>query len=152
MSAHRAANKLLDKVLLGGEGNEPIAWLRDLDGTGSLHPCVFDDPGAFPVYARSNDAQLIEALEKAYGILWRDTGQRSAEMSIAARKELFAVITKDGQKRGIEHALAVYGPVTEEEATLTSEQEEAPLTDIQRSIRDGTFGVRDATDEERRKP
>lgn len=29
---------------------KPIAWLRDLDGTGSLHPASKGDPGAFPVY------------------------------------------------------------------------------------------------------
>lgn len=28
---------------------EPIAWLRDLDGTGSLHTAAKGDPGAFPV-------------------------------------------------------------------------------------------------------
>lgn len=30
---------------------EPIAWLRDVDGTGSLHPCSEGDPGAIAVYA-----------------------------------------------------------------------------------------------------
>lgn len=30
--------------------HEPIAWLRDLDGTGSLHPCAEGDPGAIPVF------------------------------------------------------------------------------------------------------
>lgn len=29
---------------------EPIAYLRDIDGTGSLHPCAADDRGAIPVY------------------------------------------------------------------------------------------------------
>jgi hypothetical protein len=36
----------------------PIAWLRDLDGTGSLHTCANGDPGAIPVYA----AREIERL------------------------------------------------------------------------------------------
>jgi len=31
------------------EKAEPVAWLRDVDGTGSLHPAAKDDPGAFPV-------------------------------------------------------------------------------------------------------
>lgn len=56
-----------------------------------------------------------EALEKAYGILWRDVTGLSAEKCRAARKELLAVLTKEGQKRGIEHALSVYGPTTESE-------------------------------------
>lgn len=30
---------------------EPVAWLRDIDGTGSLHPASKGDPHAFPVYA-----------------------------------------------------------------------------------------------------
>jgi hypothetical protein len=29
---------------------EPVAYLRDLDGTGSLHVCAKGDPGAIPVY------------------------------------------------------------------------------------------------------
>lgn len=29
---------------------EPVAWMRDLDGTGSLHPASQGDPGSFPVY------------------------------------------------------------------------------------------------------
>lgn len=28
----------------------PIAWLRDIDGTGSLHTCAEGDLGAIPVY------------------------------------------------------------------------------------------------------
>lgn len=32
-------------------GGEEVAWLRDLDGTGSLHPAAKGDPGAFPVYS-----------------------------------------------------------------------------------------------------
>jgi hypothetical protein len=37
---------------LPGEGGvlEPVAYLRDLDGSGSFHPCAKDDPGAFPVF------------------------------------------------------------------------------------------------------
>ena len=29
-----------------------VAYLLDVDGTGSLHACASGDPGAFPVYAR----------------------------------------------------------------------------------------------------
>lgn len=31
-------------------GGEPIAFLRDVDGAGSLCVCDGSDPGAFPVY------------------------------------------------------------------------------------------------------
>jgi hypothetical protein len=31
--------------------NEPVAYLRDLDGTGSFHVCAKGDPGCFPVFA-----------------------------------------------------------------------------------------------------
>jgi transcriptional regulator with XRE-family HTH domain len=33
---------------------EPVAYLRDLDGTGSLHVCAKGDPGARPVFASAN--------------------------------------------------------------------------------------------------
>lgn len=55
------------------------------------------------------------AVERAYGILWRDHSRQSPEKSVAARKELLTVLTKDGQKRGIEYALSVYGPTTASE-------------------------------------
>jgi hypothetical protein len=29
----------------------PVAFMRDVDGTGSLHACAEGDPGAFPVFA-----------------------------------------------------------------------------------------------------
>jgi hypothetical protein len=29
----------------------PVAFMRDVDGTGSLHPCAQGDAGAFPVFA-----------------------------------------------------------------------------------------------------
>lgn len=37
---------------LNAVADDPVAYLRDLDGTGSLHPCGKNDPGAFPVYFR----------------------------------------------------------------------------------------------------
>lgn len=65
--------------------------------------------------------RLKGAMERAYGILWRDTGLRSVEMSIAARKELLVVITKDGQKRGIEHAASTYGHVSDSEMLASAQ-------------------------------
>lgn len=55
---------------------------------------------------------LKATVERAYGILWRDRGGMLAP---AARKELLTVLTKDGQKRGIEQAIQRYGPTTEAE-------------------------------------
>jgi len=56
---------------------------------------------------------MRDAAEKAYGILWRDCD--SSEKGCAARKLLLDVIGKDGQHRGIDYALTVYGPATDEE-------------------------------------
>jgi len=43
-----------------------IAWLRDLDGTGSLHVCAKDDPGAFPIYgAEDTKADLVKRLRNS---------------------------------------------------------------------------------------
>lgn len=67
---------------------------------------------------------LREAAERAYGILWRDIDRSSPEKSVAARKELFAVLTKDGQKRGIEYAIGLYGPTTEQEVLNITERPE----------------------------
>jgi hypothetical protein len=38
------------RLILGRE-EEPVAWLRDLDGTGSMHVCAKGDPGAIPVFS-----------------------------------------------------------------------------------------------------
>lgn len=54
------ANDQLRRAALEAEMKEPtlpkafkpVAYLRDLDGTGSLHVCAKSDPGAIPVYAR----------------------------------------------------------------------------------------------------
>jgi hypothetical protein len=32
------------------KAHKPVAYLRDLDGTGSLHVCAKGDPDAIPVY------------------------------------------------------------------------------------------------------
>lgn len=62
------------------------------------------------------DGTAADAVERAYGILWRNTGRDSPAMVIAARKELLTAIPKDGQKRGIEYAISIYGPSTEADA------------------------------------
>lgn len=43
----------------------PIAWLRDLDGTGSLHVCAKGDPDAIAVYTSPVPALTDEAVEQA---------------------------------------------------------------------------------------
>lgn len=40
---------------------EPIAWLRDLDGTGSLHACAKGGPGAIPVYRKPRSTRISAA-------------------------------------------------------------------------------------------
>lgn len=45
--------------------SEPIAWLRDLDGTGSLHVCSEGDPGAIAVYDDSPSPISADAVVEA---------------------------------------------------------------------------------------
>ena len=50
---------------------EPIAYLRDLDGTGSLHPCAPGDPGAIAVYDHPKPEQavgdgVVELLQRGF--------------------------------------------------------------------------------------
>lgn len=33
------------------KAQRPVAYLRDLDGSGSMHVCAKGDPGAIPVYS-----------------------------------------------------------------------------------------------------
>ena len=47
---------------------EAVAWLRDIDGTGSLHPCAKSDPGAIEF----RPASAITALEGEVERLSRD--------------------------------------------------------------------------------
>lgn len=54
-------------------------------------------------------------IEKAYGLLWRDTA--SSLLSRDARLILLGLIDKEGQKRGIDHALKMHGPVTRQVTT-----------------------------------
>lgn len=143
------------------QGTEFIAWIGSMDRhwcfQRAVNACVEDIRYHRFLAAeaiRAQDEALASLMmmtpaqrERAYGILWRDNSRQSPEKSIAARKELFSILSKDQQKRGIEYALALYGPTTE--AEILSIDFEPPLTDVQRSVRDGTFNVRSATDEER---
>lgn len=45
----RAAQWAAILTELRAQQQEPIAYLRDVDGTGSLHPCAKGDAGAFGV-------------------------------------------------------------------------------------------------------
>jgi hypothetical protein len=40
----------------------PVVWLRDKDGTGRLHPCDRDDPGAL-AYIPAERAEDVAGLE-----------------------------------------------------------------------------------------
>jgi hypothetical protein len=42
--------------------DEPIAYLRDIDGTGSLHACGKEDPGAMPVYGTPRTTSYFDRL------------------------------------------------------------------------------------------
>lgn len=47
------AEKCGQRGLIGnapGRTETPALWVRDVDGTGSLHPCLKGDPGAIPLY------------------------------------------------------------------------------------------------------
>jgi len=58
------ANRRIEKLEARPDYSEPIAYMRDIDGTGSLHACAIDDPGAIPVFGAlevkelSNEAVL----------------------------------------------------------------------------------------------
>ena len=60
-------------------------------------------------------AEAAEVIEQAYGILWRDTASKSPQVR-KARQVLLSAIDKDGQSRGISHAKALFGPVSDAEA------------------------------------
>lgn len=48
---------------------EPCAWMRDLDGSGSLHVCAEGDPGSFPVYARPSPVEVEGLVEKVAALI-----------------------------------------------------------------------------------
>jgi hypothetical protein len=51
-----------------------------------------------------------EALERAYGILWREP--MPSQFAADARAMLLSVMSKEAQKRGIAYALQRYGEMT----------------------------------------
>lgn len=50
-----------------------LVYLRDLDGTGSMHVCAKNDPGAI-AYMLSNCPEVIKPREKFLDILGRENG------------------------------------------------------------------------------
>lgn len=55
---------------------EPIAYLRDLDGTGSLHPCSKEDPGAIPVFDDEHERNAsFELVSRAKQTIQRASGE-----------------------------------------------------------------------------
>lgn len=70
-----------------------------------------DDSDRYPAHVKKlaeaaarHIAGLEDAIETAYGILWRDAGGYSSTAAFDARKVLLKVLDKDGQKRGIDAA------------------------------------------------
>lgn len=92
------------------------------DLNGIKHAVSGRDPVLEP--AADELERVRSAIEQAYGILWRDTHRGSAEKSIAARKALFSVLDKEGQRRGIAHAIAIYGETTEAESIAGAEHQD----------------------------
>lgn len=84
------SQELTDEVLAlekCSNAEEPVAWLRDLDGTGSLHPASEGDPGAFAVYrvAPSAPAGEVERLRGALQYIAKSSGERTVrDMARAA--------------------------------------------------------------------
>lgn len=44
--------------------DEPVAYLRDVDGSGSYHPCAKGDMRAFPVYAEPFEVTPLTSAEQ----------------------------------------------------------------------------------------
>lgn len=66
---------------------EAVAWLRDIDGTGSLHPCAKGDPGAIEFYPQSALDALrgeVERLRRELTLAngWIDDPQLSARTAV----------------------------------------------------------------------
>lgn len=59
--------------------------------------------------------EAAEIIEKAYGLLWRDTSFQGPA-SHAARKLLLGAISKQGQSRGISYANQQFGSVSDAES------------------------------------
>lgn len=69
---------------------QPVAFLRDLDGSGSFHPCAEGDEGAFPVYAEpiaAPESCLAEVERAASGflasVIAEDEGQAAFVIALA---------------------------------------------------------------------
>lgn len=56
-----------------------------------------------------------DLIERAYGLLWRETSFQGPATR-AARKLLLGALSKGGQRRGIEYAIREFGAVTYDEA------------------------------------
>lgn len=81
----------------------PIAWLRDLDGTGSLHACAEGDPGAIAVAPWSKVQELQRALEfyrdgftfttnpRRAGLEWKPTEALLDDCGNLARATLLSI-------------------------------------------------------------
>jgi hypothetical protein len=66
--SYRKTFAVIDEQANAEARKEPVAYLRDLDGTGSLHVCAKGDPGATAVFAerlasKGADDGLREALK-----------------------------------------------------------------------------------------
>lgn len=62
---------------------EPLAFLRDLDGTGSLHACAANDPGAIPVIGFNADARVAEALDAwAFNVMLECAGREEGSIDV----------------------------------------------------------------------
>ncbi len=73
-----------------------------------------------PNIIRQSIAEVIEdqqtAIERAYGILWRDPDAAKGH----TRKLLLELLDKDGQARGIDWATKMHGPTTTDEILARS--------------------------------
>jgi hypothetical protein len=94
---------------------DDIVWLRDLDGTGSMHPCTPHCPGAIPYYRDQGRAEPMAAVRTAYGLLWHmriDTRDPNLKLASDARKSLLWILDKGDQADGIARAKAMDGCFT----------------------------------------
>lgn len=57
----------------------PLAYLRDLDGSGSFHVCAKGDPGAIAVVAVSETERLVDLLDPL--LRYHETGGHEGHCS-----------------------------------------------------------------------
>lgn len=60
-----------------------------------------------------NFDDAADIIERAYGLLWRE--MHGTAITSDARKLLLTALDKEGQKRGIAHAVSKYGSVEDDE-------------------------------------